>query len=153
MYLQLWSRASITLWCIQNKGTSQRHKITFLSKWFHKDILTWRPFCFTKGFVMKEGSSDYKKVRKRCSLKNLWQNGSSWNQKWFFYGITWRTFICKSVCLLACILVAPMTINAYFQRVCQWMCALRGLWQDVLNVSFIQTLTLYNLEDFSTLLI
>ncbi len=38
----------------------------FLSKWFHKEPLTSEePFCFTKGFVVaKEGSSDYKKVRK-----------------------------------------------------------------------------------------
>ncbi len=25
-------------------------------------------------------------------LKHLWLNGSLWNQKWFLYGITWRTF-------------------------------------------------------------
>ncbi len=37
-----------------------------------------------------EGSSDYKYVRKRCSLKNLWLNGCLWNQKWFFNGIAWR---------------------------------------------------------------
>ncbi len=60
----------------------------FLSKRFHKELLTSEePFHFKNDFVAKEGSSDYKKVRKRCSLKNLWLNGSLWNQKWFFYGI------------------------------------------------------------------
>ncbi len=47
----------------------------------------WRTFLFHKSFfVVKESSSDYKKVR------NIWLfkeplNGSLWNQKWFFYGI------------------------------------------------------------------
>ncbi len=43
----------------------------FLSKWFHNELLTSEePFCFTKGFfVAKEGSSDYKKVRKRWFFK------------------------------------------------------------------------------------
>ncbi len=51
--------------------------------------------------MAKEGSSDYKKVRKRWFFKNLWLNGSLWNQKWFFYGIAVKnllsTFIFKSV--------------------------------------------------------
>ncbi len=52
---------------LKNKGASRCHKITFLSKWFHKEPLTSEePFCFTQCFfVVKEGSSDYKKVRKR----------------------------------------------------------------------------------------
>ncbi len=41
--------------------------------------------------MVKEGSSDYKKVRKRWFFKEP-LNGSLWNQKWFFYGIAWRTF-------------------------------------------------------------
>ncbi len=51
--------------------------------------------------MVKEGSSDYKKVRKRCSLKNLWLNGSLWNRNWFFCDIAWSgfwsTLIFKSV--------------------------------------------------------
>ncbi len=47
------------------------HRRTFLSKWFHKDPLTSEePFCFTKGSLWwKEGSSDYKKLRKRWFFK------------------------------------------------------------------------------------
>ncbi len=60
-----------THYTLNNKGASRYHRRTFLSKWFHKESLTSEePFCFTV-FVAKEGSSDYKKVRKRCSLKNL----------------------------------------------------------------------------------
>ncbi len=36
-------------------------------------------------FVVKEGSSEYKGKQRDGSLKNLWLNGSLWNQKWFFY--------------------------------------------------------------------
>ncbi len=43
---------------------------TFLSKWFHKDPLSSEePFCFKSFFVVKEGSSDYKQVRKRWFFK------------------------------------------------------------------------------------
>ncbi len=53
--------------------------------WFHKEHLTSEePFCFTKGYLCEKVSSDYKKVRKRCFLKNLWLNGSLWNQKGSF---------------------------------------------------------------------
>ncbi len=31
-------------------------------------------------------------MAKEGSLKNIWLNCSLWNQKSFFYGITWRTF-------------------------------------------------------------
>ncbi len=41
-------------------------------------------------FVVKEGSSDYKKGG---SLKNLWLNGSLWNQKWLFYGIAVKNLL------------------------------------------------------------
>ncbi len=30
-------------------------------------------------------------------LKKYWLNGSLWNQKWLFYGITWRTFWSTSI--------------------------------------------------------
>ncbi len=50
--------------------------------------------------MAKEGSSDYKKVRKRWFYKEL-LTGSLWNQKRFFYGIAVKnllsTFIFKSV--------------------------------------------------------
>ncbi len=37
----------------------------------------WRTFLFHKRlFVVKEGSSDYKKVERDGSLKDLWLNGS-----------------------------------------------------------------------------
>ncbi len=45
------------------------------SKWFHKEPSTSEePLFHNSLFVAKEGSSDYKKVRKRCSLT-----------EWFFY--------------------------------------------------------------------
>ncbi len=58
-------------------------------------------FLFHKRFfVVKEGSSDYKKDKKEM-LKDLWLNGSLWNQKWFFYGIAVKnilsTFTFRSV--------------------------------------------------------
>ncbi len=55
------------MYTLKNKGASRCHRITFLSKLFHKDPLT---FLFHKRFfVVKEGSSDYEKVRKRCFFK------------------------------------------------------------------------------------
>ncbi len=62
---------------LKNKAASQRcHRRSFFSKWFHKEPLT--SFCF---FVAKEGSSDYKKVKRRCFFKELvlcgTKNGSS----------------------------------------------------------------------------
>ncbi len=54
---------------LKNKGASRCHRRT-LSKWFHKDFNIWRTFLFHKMlFVVKEGSSDYKKVRKRWFFK------------------------------------------------------------------------------------
>ncbi len=55
------------MFTFRNKGASRCHRRTFLSKWFHKEPLTSEEtFCFTKGSLwQKEGSSDYKKVRKR----------------------------------------------------------------------------------------
>ncbi len=58
-------------------------------------------FLFHKRFfVVKEGSSDYKKDKKEM-LKDLWLNGSLWNQKWLFYGIAVKnilsTFTFRSV--------------------------------------------------------
>ncbi len=42
----------------------------FLSKWFHKEHLTSEEPLFHKSyFVAKEGSSDYKKIRKRWFFK------------------------------------------------------------------------------------
>ncbi len=59
---------------LKNKGASQCHRITFFSKWFHKrNFNIWRIF-HKRFFVAKEGSSDYKKVRKRwflCGTKNV----------------------------------------------------------------------------------
>ncbi len=72
---------------LKNKGASRCHRRTFLSKWFHKEpLISEEPFCFTKASLW------WKKVlqiikRWDGSLKNLWLNGSLWNQKWFFYGI------------------------------------------------------------------
>ncbi len=57
---------------LKHKGASRCYRRMFLSKWFHKESLTSEePFCSTKA-----GSSDYTKVRKRCSVT-----------EWFFYGI------------------------------------------------------------------
>ncbi len=53
---------------LKNKGASRCHRITFLSKLFHKE--PFRTICFTKGYLWwKEGSTDYKKVRKRWFFK------------------------------------------------------------------------------------
>ncbi len=48
----------VPLYTPKNKGASRCHRRTFLSKWFHERF-----------FVAKEGSSDYKKVRKRWFFK------------------------------------------------------------------------------------
>ncbi len=68
----------------------------------------WRTFLFHKRlFVVKEGSSDYKKVERDGSLKKPLT-------EWFFFGtkngyyiaLLWRTFwapfIFKSVCMYVC---------------------------------------------------
>ncbi len=75
------------------------HRRTFLSKWFHKVPLTSaEAFCFTKGSLCrKKVLQIIKRWGRYGSLKNLWLNGSLWNQKWFFYGIAWSTFIFQSV--------------------------------------------------------
>ncbi len=67
----------------------------FLSKWFHKEPLTSeKPFLFHKRFsVVKEGSSDYKKLRKRWFFKEPLTDGPLWNQKWFFYGIAVKNLL------------------------------------------------------------
>ncbi len=77
---------------LKNKGASRWR--TFLSKWFHKEPLTSEePFCFTKGSLWwKKVLQIIKRQGRDGSLKNLWLNGSLGNQKWFFYGIAWRTF-------------------------------------------------------------
>ncbi len=81
---------------LKNKGASRCHRRTFLSKWFHKESFNiWRTFlCHKSFFVVKEGSSDYKKVRKRCFFEWMvlcgTKNGSS-------MASLWRTFIFKSV--------------------------------------------------------
>ncbi len=55
---------------LTHKGASRCHRITFLSKRFHKEPLTSEePFCFTKGSLWWKGSSDYKTVRKRWFFK------------------------------------------------------------------------------------
>ncbi len=39
----------LSSYTLKNKDASQYHRITFLSKWFHKESLTSEePFCFTK---------------------------------------------------------------------------------------------------------
>ncbi len=39
---------------LKNKGAARCHKITFLSKWFHKELLTSEePFCFTKASLLR----------------------------------------------------------------------------------------------------
>ncbi len=54
-YFTLKSNSGITYYkmkqeyTLKNKGASRCHRITFLSKWFHKESLTSEePFCFTK---------------------------------------------------------------------------------------------------------
>ncbi len=42
--------------------------------------------------MAKEGSSDYKRVRKRWFFKEP-LTGSLWNQKWFFYGIAVKNLL------------------------------------------------------------
>ncbi len=43
------NRSTFLSHTLKNKG-SRCHRITFLSKWFHKEPLTSEePFCFTKG--------------------------------------------------------------------------------------------------------
>ncbi len=65
-YLPSCSQCSYTL---KNKAASRCHRRTFLSKWLNKEALTSEEPLFHKSFlVVKEGSSDYKKVRKRYSL-------------------------------------------------------------------------------------
>ncbi len=67
------------MYTLKNQGASRCHRTTFLSKWFHNESLTSEEPLFHKSFfVVKEGSSDYKKVRKRwffdwmvlCGTKN-----------------------------------------------------------------------------------
>ncbi len=43
--------------------------------------------------VVKESSSDYKKVEREGSLNNPWLNDSLWNQKWLFYGIAVKNLL------------------------------------------------------------
>ncbi len=77
----------------------------FLSKWFHIYPLTSEePFCFTEGSLWRKNVLQIiKRIIKRRdgSLKNLWLNGSSWNQKWLFNGIAVKnllsTFIFKTI--------------------------------------------------------
>ncbi len=47
IFVYFYKRCVFTL---KNKGASQIHGRTFLSKWFHKESLTYEePLCFTKG--------------------------------------------------------------------------------------------------------
>ncbi len=68
-YFTLKSNSGITYYkmkqeyTLKNKGASRCHRITFLSKWFHKEALTSEEPLFHKScFVVKEGSSDYKEM-------------------------------------------------------------------------------------------
>ncbi len=82
---------------LKNKGASRCHGRTFLSKWFHKEPLTSEETVSQKVFVVKEGSSDYKKVRKRCSLT-----------EWFFV---------EAEMVLLCIDVKNLLSTFIFKRV------------------------------------
>ncbi len=58
----------------KNNSAPRCLRRTFLSKWSNKEPLaSEETFDFIKVvfLVGKEGSSEYKKIRKRCSLKNL----------------------------------------------------------------------------------
>ncbi len=78
-----------------NKGASRCHRRTFLSKWFHKEPLTSEElFCFTKVFLWRNKVLQIiKRYERYGSLKNLWLNGSLWNQKWFFNWIAVQNFL------------------------------------------------------------
>ncbi len=67
----------------------------FLTKWFHKEPLTSEEsFCFTKGSLwQKKVLQIIKRSERDSSSKNLWLNGSLWNQKWFFYGIAVKNLL------------------------------------------------------------
>ncbi len=73
-------------------------KNLFLFKWFHKEPLISEE---TSTLWWKKVLQVIKRQETDGSLKNLWLNGSLWNQKWFFYGIAVKnlssTFIFKSV--------------------------------------------------------
>ncbi len=63
----------------------------------------WRTFLFNKS-VVKEGSSDYKKVERDGSLNNLWLNGSFLEPKIVIILLCCEEpfgapFIFKSVCV------------------------------------------------------
>ncbi len=53
LYVQTYLAIKLILiltYTLKNKGASRCHRRTFLSKWFHKELLTSEePFCFTKG--------------------------------------------------------------------------------------------------------
>ncbi len=59
MYMHVMDPTLLKIKLLHSDATEE----TFLSKWFHKEPLT--SFCF---FVAKEGSSDYKKVKKEMFL-------------------------------------------------------------------------------------
>ncbi len=66
----------------------------------------WRTFLFHKSlFVVKEGSSDYKKVERDGSLKNLWLNGTLWNQKWLLYCFAVKNLLEHLLFLRVCVYV------------------------------------------------
>ncbi len=45
----------VCCYTLKNKGASRCHRITFLSKWFHKEPLTSEEtFCFTKGSLWRK---------------------------------------------------------------------------------------------------
>ncbi len=99
-----------SMWMPRNR------KSETLSTQFHKEPLTSEePFCFTKGSLWwKKVLQIIKRYGRDGSWKNLWLNGSLWNQKWFFYGIAWRTFwstfIFKSVGGLIPPKMSPTTV-------------------------------------------
>ncbi len=78
----------ILAYTLINKGASRCHRITFFCNWFNKEPLTSeKPFCSQSFFVVKEGSSDYKKVIKRWFFKEPLTEWFFGEPKWFFYGI------------------------------------------------------------------
>ncbi len=59
----------LCMYTLKNKGASRCHRVTFLSKWFHKEPLTSDLILFHKRFFVAKEVSDYKKVRKRWIFK------------------------------------------------------------------------------------
>ncbi len=69
MNKQILPNTAFAVYTLKNKGASRYHRRTFLSKWFHKEPLSSEePLFHKRFFVAKEGSSDYKKIKKEMVL-------------------------------------------------------------------------------------